>query len=687
MLLLCISFILDNTSADEHEFNFEFDTPLNGEADVDVKDTVNLSVSIENIITDPKDFRLDITNSNEYEVNGLTAWWSNDGQATSAGKATSLDGIDVSGEATRNGITVSIKAEDNALYGTHDINLKCKDNGDADENHIQYKVLKVSVNEKTAVSLEIADGKSSEGSIDIDGETTYQVQINNEGNREDTFSLEITTSDWETSFSENSIIIPAFSSQVVTLTVNNTGSSVSYSESDDLTIRATSGNSGSTYNTLNIKTYVRSHYGLKLTANSGGTVSGEPGDTVTFNFKLLNKWSESVDYVIKKKDWYRGEIGNRPDGWSFIDGTGGLGSFEENNAVSVDIIISSSADAGEVVTIIIQAIASDSAGEGEPVEIKIEISVKGEYELQLIVPNGDTIIVEPGVTFWISKYVQIKNLASVNDQVIVTCDWEIGGSDWITKFQDTGTATDTVCDGKSESKRISITSGADEGIFISVKSPIGSAGDEATLIITTQSTGDSGESKETTLTFIVATGASSEGAETDELSQQSSFPVDPIWIVSIVLIIGLGSTAAFLLQQKSKGAFGGSEETADDFSDEWAGMENTGAAIPQQSIAPPQPQVPPQPIAAPPPQTQAPPSMAAIPQPTAPPQPAPIPPEPAVSPPQPITAPTPPSILTVTVPEGVIAGQQIQIRTPSGQLVNIKVPEGCGPGSQFKIQV
>jgi hypothetical protein len=44
-------------------------------------------------------------------------------------------------------------------------------------------------------------------------------------------------------------------------------------------------------------------------------------------------------------------------------------------------------------------------------------------------------------------------------------------------------------------------------------------------------------------------------------------------------------------------------------------------------------------------------------------------------------------ILTVTVPDGVMAGQQIQIKAPTGQLVNIKVPEGCGPGSQFKIQI
>ena len=127
------------------------------------------------------------------------------------------------------------------------------------------------------------------------------------------------------------------------------------------------------------------------------------------------------------------------------------------------------------------------------------------------------------------------------------------------------------------------------------------------------------------------------------------------------MIIGLGSSAAFLLNQKSKGAFGGSGDSTEDYSDEWAGMEGTpGAAVPQ--MAPP-PRAPP--VAAPP---QAPP--------VATPPPAP-----------PVAAPPAPTLLTITVPEGVMAGQQIQIKAPTGQLVNVKVPEGCGPGSQYKIQI
>ena len=106
-----------------------------------------------------------------------------------------------------------------------------------------------------------------------------------------------------------------------------------------------------------------------------------------------------------------------------------------------------------------------------------------------------------------------------------------------------------------------------------------------------------------------------------------------------------------MLNQKSKGAFGGSGEKTEDFSDEWAGME--GAAAPPMTPA----QAPP--AAAPPPQPEVPPAA----------------------------APAAPTVLTITVPEGVMAGQQIQIKAPTGQLVNVKVPEGCGPGSQFKIQI
>ena len=238
--------------------------------------------------------------------------------------------------------------------------------------------------------------------------------------------------------------------------------------------------------------------------------------------------------------------------------------------------------------------------------------------------------------------------------IYVSAEWELGGNDWTLEIPEP----------------ISLASNAEKSLFISVKAPEADIGGQATLKIRVESGGDSSKYDEQNIIFRVNTAQDSSGPQTEELGEESDFPVDPIWIVSIVLIIGLGSSAAFLLNQKSKGAFGGSGESTEDYSDEWAGMEGTpGAAAPQ--MAPP-PQAPP---VAPPPQAP----------PVAPPPQAP----PVAPPPQapPVAAPPAPTLLTITVPEGVMAGQQIQIKAPTGQLVNVKVPEGCGPGSQFKIQI
>ena len=96
-------------------------------------------------------------------------------------------------------------------------------------------------------------------------------------------------------------------------------------------------------------------------------------------------------------------------------------------------------------------------------------------------------------------------------------------------------------------------------------------------------------------------------------------------------------------------------------------QDNWGAAPPAMAPAP----VTPPPTAAPgiPPQPQAPPSMAAIPG-------AP-----------PVAPPTAPSTMTITVPPGVVSGQVLTVTMPNGQVVNVQVPPGCAPGSQFTISV
>ena len=651
-LLISISFFLGEAAADEPEFEFRFGWNEDGTGNLDVDSTLDLKVEIENLFTDPKDFQLDITNDNDLQSNGLRAWWSYDGQTSLSSESTNLASVDVGDNGTVENITITIRTTEYALYGEYNIDLRCRDNDENDPETTEQNIqLTVNVNEKAEVSLVIAEGGTSEGSVDLGGETTYQIQVNNDGNRQDTISLVISSNDWDSSFSENSVTIDAFSNQIVTLTVSSE-SSADYGDSDELTITATSGNSNDAADTLDLDTYVRVHYGLGLTAISQSG-SGEPGSTVTFNFKILNKWSESVEYEILKKDWYRGTQGNPPQGWTFTDGGGTLDAFEEittPSSSSVKVTISSGADAGEVVTIIVQAKVSGDSDGDFAIELEIEVRVEGEYNLQLILPQSDQINLPTGQSFSISNYIQLKNLAKVNDLVTITATFEAGqGADWTLITPDP----------------ISIEASGEKPLFISVTAPDTAAGGQATLKIRAESGGDSSVYDEATLTFRVDTIATASGPETDQLSEESDFPVDPIWLVSIVLIIGLGSAAVFGLQQKSKGAFGGSEENVDDFSDEWAGMENQ---TPPSTAAVPQTAPPPQPQAPPPPQPQVPPP----PQPEAPP---------------PAAAPAAPTILTVTVPDGVMAGQQIQIKAPTGQLVNVKVPEGCGPGSQFKIQI
>ncbi len=669
-LLISISFFLGEAAADEPEFEFRFGWNEDGTGNLDVDSTLDLKVEIENLFTDPKDFQLDITNDNDLQSNGLRAWWSYDGQTSLSSESTNLASVDVGDNGTVENITITIRTTEYALYGEYNIDLRCRDNDENDPETTEQNIqLTVNVNEKAEVSLVIAEGGTSEGSVDLGGETTYQIQVNNDGNRQDTISLVISSNDWDSSFSENSVTIDAFSNQIVTLTVSSE-SSADYGDSDELTITATSGNSNDAADTLDLDTYVRVHYGLGLTAISQSG-SGEPGSTVTFNFKILNKWSESVEYEILKKDWYRGTQGNPPQGWTFTDGGGTLDAFEEittPSSSSVKVTISSGADAGEVVTIIVQAKVSGDSDGDFAIELEIEVRVEGEYNLQLILPQSDQINLPTGQSFSISNYIQLKNLAKVNDLVTITATFEAGqGADWTLITPDP----------------ISIEASGEKPLFISVTAPDSAAGGQATLKIRAESGGDSSVYDEATLTFRVDTIATASGPETDQLSEESDFPVDPIWLVSIVLIIGLGSAAVFGLQQKSKGAFGSSEQNVDDFSDEWAGMGSPAppstAAVPQ--TAPPPAAAPPPPAAAPP-QPQAPPSTAAVPQ-----QPAPAPPPPQPQAPPPAAAPAAPMILTVTVPDGVMAGQQIQIKAPTGQLVNVKVPEGCGPGSQFKIQI
>ncbi|MEC9333082.1 MAG: hypothetical protein VYA07_03440 [Candidatus Thermoplasmatota archaeon] len=695
-LLISMSFFLSEATADDPDYEFRFDVPSDGSGSMDSNSTMDLKVEIENFITDPRHFKLDITNNNELMNSGLKAWWSHTGQDSLSSESTQLGDINVGNLSTVNGITVTVEASEEALSGTYDVDLKCEDKDDSDPETQQIIQLSVTVNQKTEVLLAFCnenciekygraesgsgiypdeDSLGPRGTVDINGENTYLIEISNKGNSEDTLSLSLTGNEWETSLSEDSVTLEAFSSQIITLTVT-TDDSVNYEDLDEVTVTATSGNNNAFDDTLNIATQVRVYGGLGLNVISQVSDGVEdctcPGDEVTITFNILNQWSEGVNFKIDKKDWYRGTLGNTPQGWNFVSGKGSLDPFQDTSTSSsngVKVTISSSASAGEVVTIILKATSLD---EEIWIEREVEIRVEGSYDVRLIVTAPDLEDIEctgyclpVGVQKSLSSYVKVVNHAKVNDLVTISADFTTGGEDWIITIP----------------QPIAIEASGEKPLYISVQAPEDAIGTEATLKITVESGGDTTASDEATMTFTVTTVSAVSGPETDQLSEESDFPIDPIYLVSIVLIIGLGSAAVFGLQQKSKGAFGSSSQDTDDFSDEWAGMEDSGAAVPQMEpaqpatpppVAPPQPQAPPQPGAVPP-QPQAPPSTAAVPE------------QPPTPPPA--AAPAAPMILTVTVPDGVTAGQQIQIKAPSGQLVNVKVPEGCGPGSQFKIQI
>ena len=78
----------------------------------------------------------------------------------------------------------------------------------------------------------------------------------------------------------------------------------------------------------------------------------------------------------------------------------------------------------------------------------------------------------------------------------------------------------------------------------------------------------------------------------------------------------------------------------------------------------------------------APPAMAPAPPAMAPAPPAMAPAPPAMAPP-----PAAPASMTITVPPGVVSGQVLTVTMPNGQVVNVQVPPGCAPGSQFTISV
>jgi len=330
-----------------------------------------------------------------------------------------------------------------------------------------------------AVSLEMASGDiyDGAGSVDIDDETTYQIKVNNYGNVEDSYNLEFNFSDdrFEATLSQDYVTIEANSSKTVILTVYANSSTLAYGDSDVLYLNATSENLTDAQDVITISTIVRVQYGLGVECICELPDYREPGNTININFEIFNKWSEGIDYEITKKDWYKGQIGNRPEGWSFTEGTGVLEAFQETNSARFSVTISSGADAGEVVTIILLAKVIGDDNEIGAVEVEVEISVRIDYHIQIILPQSDQISLDAGNTVSLSQYVKVKNLAVGPDIANITAVWVVGGAEWDLTIP----------------AHISLNSGEEKSVYISVKAPLSAAGNHLVeLRITSQSIGD-----------------------------------------------------------------------------------------------------------------------------------------------------------------------------------------------------
>ncbi|MED6306090.1 MAG: hypothetical protein VX898_04095 [Candidatus Thermoplasmatota archaeon] len=159
------------------------------------------------------------------------------------------------------------------------------------------------------------------------------------------------------------------------------------------------------------------------------------------------------------------------------------------------------------------------------------------------------------------------------------------------------------------------------------------------------------------------------GLSTDAINSRYSTVNEYIFIALLVAGLGImvyGGYSSF----RGGSSIGSLRPAVMTVDDDW-GLQ----APPMTSAAPAPAPAPPQPMDFQ--SSNNPLSTAAIPQPA-----------PASPPAQPIAPPvSAPATMTITVPPGVIAGQVLTVTMPNGQVVNVQVPPGCSPGSQFTITV
>jgi len=171
---------------------------------------------------------------------------------------------------------------------------------------------------------------------------------------------------------------------------------------------------------------------------------------------------------------------------------------------------------------------------------------------------------------------------------------------------------------------------------------IGKSDKDLRFIFSQNLMNDFGVGSNVVITFEVSTSGQSETVVNEEINTRPSTMYDYIFI--LLTVAGIGLVIFGFVRGASK------KIRPNVVEDDW------GAPAPP-AMAP-----------APPAMAPAPPTMAPAPS--------------AMAPP-----PAAPTSMTITVPPGVVSGQVLTVTMPNGQVVNVQVPPGCAPGSQFTISV
>ena len=567
-LAIALLLLLPGVQAAQSDFEFRLDTPADGEADVDPGGAwANLTVELENLNSDQRRFRLTIPNADDLSDNGLEVWWSSDGNNDLGGQSRSLE-FNLPANELRSGIRISVEPRTSALYGSHTIELNCHDQTEGDPDEDRQLQLQIEVSRVVGVALVAAEGVAGNGSAEIGEATTYQLKVTNSGNSQDSFDLEVdgASGGWEAEMANNDdeIDLAAHASGYVTVEVT-APSDASYSETQAVQVTARSQLQGTVSAQLELTTHVRVYQGLLLEPLTS-LGAGGPGDSVILKFRVTNKWSDDVDFQLARGAWYMGDTPeNTPSGWTFSAGGDTLlEEYDSTDNARATVTIASGADAGDVVTIEVTVQVSD----GELAQTTVQVQVEGDYDIQLSNTLGSfSVDAEQQLSF--ATYVQVKNRASVSDTVQITAEFTAGGQDWTLNLPDD----------------IFLASEAEKGVLVAVRPPPESQGTMATLYITATSVGDPSRSQSVSLTINVNSLGDGGGSQTENLGLDKQLPVPIEILVGTVLLIGLGVSSVFYLQQRSRKVAGGDDETA--YSDEWGAMgeDAAGAAGPAAAAA------------------------------------------------------------------------------------------------------